>query len=70
MSSEMPKRGATKAELQQQIEELQRKLKEAQDLAKERDRDDLEDAALREELEASQEQASQERAPGHLFTGE
>ena len=58
----MPKRGATKAELQQQIEELQRKLKEAQAVAKERDRDELEDAALREELEASQEQASQERA--------
>ena len=40
-SSEMPKRGATKAELQQQIKELQRKLNEAQAVAKERDRDDL-----------------------------
>ena len=58
----MPKRSATKAELQQQIEELQRKLKEAQAVAKDRDRDELEDAALREELEACQEQASQECA--------
>ena len=56
------RRTATKAELQQQIEELQRKLKEAQAVAKDRDRDELEDAALREELEAYQEQASQERA--------
>jgi len=31
-------------------------------MAKDRDRDKLEDAALREELEAYQEQASQERA--------
>ena len=37
----MPKRGATKAELQQQIEELQQKLKDAQAVAKERDRNDL-----------------------------
>ena len=57
----MLKRSATKAELQQQIEELQRKLKEAQAVAKDRDRDELEDAALREELEAYQEQTSQER---------
>ena len=58
----MPKRSATKAELQQQIEELQRKLNEAQAVANNRDRDELEDAALREELEAYQEQASQEHA--------
>ena len=58
----MPKRSATKGELQQQIKELQQKLKEAQAVAKDRDRDELEDATLREELEAYQEQASQERA--------
>ena len=59
----MPKKGATKAELQQQVEELQQKLKEARAVARERDdRDELEEAALREELEASQEQAARECA--------
>ena len=53
-SIKMPNRGATKAELQQQIEELQWKLKESQVVAKEWDRDELENAALREKLEASQ----------------
>lgn len=53
-SREMLKRGAMKAELQQQIEELQRELKETQAVAKERDRDELKDAALSEELEAFQ----------------
>ena len=56
----MPQRSATKAELQQQIKELQQKLNEAQGMAKDRDQDELEDGTLREELEASQEQASQE----------
>ena len=59
-SIKTPKRSATKAELQQQIKELQRKLNEAQGMPKDRDRDELEDGTLREELEAYQEQASQE----------
>ena len=59
----MPKKGGTKAELQQQIEELQQKLKEARAVAKEQDdRGELEEATLREELEISQEQAAQECA--------
>ena len=58
----MPKRGATKADLQQQIEELQQKLKEAQAVAEERDDREEHEEALREELEASQEQAAQARA--------
>lgn len=41
-----------KAELQQQIEELQQELKETQAVVKERDWDELKDAALSEELEA------------------
>ena len=56
----MPKRSATKAELQQQIKELQRKLNEAQGMVKDQDRDELEDGTLKEELEAYQEQTSQE----------
>ena len=60
----MPKRSATKAELQQQIKELQRKLNEAQGMAKDRDRDELEDSTLREELEAYQEQTGQPGVSG------
>ena len=52
------KRSATKAELKHQIKVLQQKLNEAQGMVK--DRDELEDGTLREELDAYQEQASQE----------